>query len=72
VARADEEPRVVAVDDDEGEVPLELREREPDRLDEIAVVVTLDQMGDRLGVGLGGEGVPARSFRFSSTPTART
>ena len=36
---------------------LELVEGEPRRLDEVAVVVLLDQVGDGLGVGLGGEDV---------------
>ena len=55
--RADEQARVVAVDRDEREVALELVEREPRRLDEVAVVVLLDQVRDRLGVRLGGEDV---------------
>ena len=54
---ADEHARVVAVDDDEGEVALELPVREPHGLDEIAVVVLLDQVRDRLGVRLGREDV---------------
>ena len=54
---ADEKVRVVAVDDDEREVALELGEREPNRVDEIALVVALDEVGDGLRVGLGGEGV---------------
>ena len=58
VARADEEARVVVMDDDEREVALELVEREPHRLDEIAFVVALDEVRDGLGVGLGGERVP--------------
>ena len=37
MARADEEPGMVAVDDDEREMPFELSERAPDRLDEIAL-----------------------------------
>ena len=57
VARADEETRVVAVDDDESKMPFELAEREPHRLDEVALVVALDEVGHRLRVGLGGEGV---------------
>ena len=63
--RADEQAGVVAVDRDEGEVTLELVEREARRLDEVAVVVLLDQVADRLGVGLGGEDV-ARSRRGGS------
>ena len=53
VARADEEARMVVVDHDEREVALELVEREANGLDEIALVVALDEMRDRLGVGLG-------------------
>ena len=52
---ADEQPGVVVVDRDEREVALELREGEPHGLDEITLVVLLDEMRDRLGVGLGGE-----------------
>ncbi len=48
---------MIAVDRDEGEVTLELVEREARRLDEIAVVVLLDQVADRLGVRLGREDV---------------
>ena len=44
---------MVVVDDDEGEVALELLERLPHGVGEVAGVVALDQMGDRLGVGLG-------------------
>ena len=58
--RADEQAGMVAVDDDEGEVPLELAERAADRLDEVALVVALDEMDDGLGVGLGRERVPVR------------
>ena len=57
MARADEQARVVAVDRDEGEVALELVEGEARRLDEVAVVVLLDQVADRLGVRLGREDV---------------
>ena len=57
VARADEEAGVVVVDHDEREVPLELVEREPDGLDEVALVVALDEVRDGLGVGLGRERV---------------
>jgi hypothetical protein len=56
--RADEEIRLVAVDDDEREMALELFVRLLHRLDEIAVVVALDQVNDDLGVGLGVERVP--------------
>ena len=37
--------------------PFELGEGEPYRLDEVAFVVTLDEVGDGLCVGLRGEGV---------------
>ena len=51
---------MVVVDHDEREVALELGEREPHGLDEIALVVALDEVRDGLGVGLGGEDVPVR------------
>ena len=54
---ADEEAGVVVMDDDEREMSLEVVEREPDGLDEIALVVALDQVGDGLRVGLGRERV---------------
>ena len=57
VAGADEQAGVVAMDDDEREVSFELAEREPDGLDEIALVVALDEVRDGLGVGLGRERV---------------
>ena len=53
VARCDEHVGVVVVDDDEGEVALELVERAPDGLGEVAVVMALDQVDDGLRVGLG-------------------
>ena len=53
--RADKHAGVIAMDDDEREVALELGEREPDGLDEVALVVPLDEVRDGLGVGLGGE-----------------
>ena len=46
---------MVVVDDDEREVALELVEGRAHGLDEVAVVVLLDEVRDRLGVGLGGE-----------------
>ena len=61
MARSHEQAGMVAVDDDEGEMPLELGERQTDGLDEVAVVVTLDEVGDRLRVGLRGEAVPLGS-----------
>ena len=57
VARCDEQVGMVVVDDDEREVPLELAERAPDRLCEVSLVVALDQVRHRLGVGLGRERV---------------
>ncbi len=60
VPRSDEPTRMVAMDRDEREVAFELRVRRPHRGDEIAFVGSLDQMGDRLGVGLRGERVPFR------------
>ena len=49
---------MIAVDDDEGEVAFELGVGRAHRLGEIALVVALDEVGDHLGVGLGGERVP--------------
>ena len=71
MARADEQAGVVAVDRDEREVALELAVGAPDGLDEVAVVVLLDQVRDRLGVGLRREDVAlvargARAARGSS------
>ena len=48
---------MVVMDHDEREVALELVEREPHGLDEVAFVVALDEVRDRLGVGLGRERV---------------
>ena len=55
MARADEQVRMVVVDDDEREVALELGVRGAHGRDEIAVVVALDEVRDDLGVGLGAE-----------------
>ena len=44
---------MVAVDDDEREVALELAVGGTNRLGEVAVVVALDQVDDDLGVRLG-------------------
>ena len=49
---------MVSMDRHERVVTLELAVRRADGLHEVAVVVVLDQVGDRLGVGLGGEDVP--------------
>ena len=48
---------MVVVDHDEREVALELVERETHCLDEVALVVALDEVSDRLRVRLGREGV---------------
>ena len=53
VAHADELVRMVVVDDDEREVPLEPRVDGAHGLDEVAVVGVLEQVRDDLGVGLG-------------------
>ena len=57
VACADEETWMVVMDHDEREVALELVERETHCLDEVALVVALDEMRDRLRVRLGRERV---------------
>jgi hypothetical protein len=57
LAGSDEEPGVIVVDGDEREVAFELGECETDGLDEVAVVEALDEVRDRLGVGLGRERV---------------
>ena len=51
---------MVAVDDDEREVALELLVGLDDGVGEIALVVCLDQVRNRLGVSLGAEGVTLR------------
>ena len=51
---------MVVVDDHEGEVPLEFRERKANGLDEIARVMALDEMRDGLGVRLRAERMPVR------------
>ena len=68
VPRRDEDVGVVVVDDDEGEVPLELGERALDGLREIAVVVALDQVGNGLRVGLGAERVPIGEQALAQLP----
>ena len=59
---------MVVVDDDEGEVALELAVGRRVRLEQVAVVVALDQVDDDLGVGLGAErrGRRPRASSFSS------
>ena len=54
---ADEQTGMVPVTDHEREVALELPVRLADGLDEVAMVVALDEVDDRLGVRLGGEDV---------------
>ena len=46
---------MLPVQDDEGEVPLQLGVRGAHRLDEVALVVPFDEVADHLGVGLGRE-----------------
>jgi len=67
-ARSDQHLGVVSVDDDEGEVPLELGVRLAHSIDEVAVVMALDEMRDDLGVGLGREGVPVVEQRLPQLP----
>jgi hypothetical protein len=62
--RTDEHPGVVVMDDDEGEVSLELAVRGPYRVGEIPVVVALDQVRDDLGIGFGCERVTLGGERF--------
>ena len=45
------------MNDNEGEVPFDIAICPAYRLDQVTFVVTLDQMGNGLGVGLGGEDV---------------
>ena len=56
-ARAHDHLRVQRRDDAEREVPVQVEERQAHGLDEIAVVVRLEQVGDDLGIGLGAERV---------------
>ena len=55
---------LVEGDREKGEVPLEAREDAAAGLGEIPVVLLLDQVDERLGVGIGGERVSARSHAF--------
>jgi hypothetical protein len=59
LAGPDEPADLVLVHHDEGIGALELAEGVPNRVGEVAPVALLDQVGDRLGVGLGGERVAA-------------
>ena len=58
VPRTDEQLRMLAVEDDEREMPLEFGVRRAHRRDEVAFVVTLHEVRDHLGVRLGRELVP--------------
>ena len=57
LACRNQRPRVLAVEDDDRVVALELERRPADGLVQVVGVgqVPLDQVGDRLGVGVGGE-----------------
>ncbi len=59
LAGADEPVALGAMHDDDGVGALDLLQRVADRLGEVALVGLLDQVGDRLGVGLGRQGVAA-------------
>jgi hypothetical protein len=65
LARADEPIRFAAMHDDEGVGPFELAKRGSRRLREVALVGVLDEMRDRLGVGLRRERVAARLERVA-------
>ena len=58
LAGADQPPGLVGVHGDEGVVAAQLGEGGAHRGGEVAVVVAGDQVGDDLGVGLGGERLP--------------
>jgi hypothetical protein len=60
LAGPDEPADLALVHDDEGIRSLELAERRPHRIGEVALVGLLDEMGDRLGIGLGRQRVAAR------------
>ena len=60
LARTDQSVALADVHDHDRVGALELSEGVPDGLGDVALVGLLDQMGDRLGVGLGGQGVAAR------------
>ena len=65
VAHADELARMVAMDDDEGEVALETLVGDSDSFDEIALIGVLDQVRDDFGVRLRAERVPCREQLFA-------
>ena len=59
LAGADEPALLALVHHDQRVGALELAQRRPDRVGEVALVGLLDEVGDRLGVGLGREHVAA-------------
>ena len=52
---------MIVVDGDEGEVALELADGGAHGGGQVALVVALNEVGDRLGVGLGAEAWPSAS-----------
>ena len=60
LARPDEPAQLALVHDDEGVGALELAQGGADGIAEVALVGLLDEVGDRLGVGLGRQRVAAR------------
>ena len=68
LARADEPADLALVHDDERVGPLELAERGPDRVGQVALVGLLDEVGDRLRVGLGRQRVAARLEPVAQLP----
>ncbi len=59
LARADQPVALAAMHDDDGVGPLDPAKRVADRVGQVARVGLLDEVGDRLGVGLRRQGVPA-------------
>ena len=68
LARADQPVCFAAMHDDERVGALELAQRRTCRLGQIALVGLLDEVRDRLGVGLGRERVAARLERVAQLP----
>ena len=62
--RSDDPIRVIGMHDADGVRATNLTQREPDGLDEIAVVLRLDEVREDLGVGVGGEPMPAAASRL--------
>ena len=60
LAGADESLRLGAVHDRDRVGPVDEPQRRPDRVGEVAVVGLLDEVGERLGVGLRGQPMAAR------------